>query len=414
MTVVRSLPEKDLSSFVAIVANAYPDFGLNTAEELSRVTDRLSGIYGDQERSLHGLYRDGKLLGGMIFHDFRMNVRGVIVPSGGVGLVAVDLAHKKQKIARDMVLYFLRHYRQHGAPLALLYPFRPDFYHQMGFGYGTKMSQYRIRTASLPSGGARRSVRLLDSGDKQALLACYERYASATHGMIARPDRAVEEWFGKPGIVVAGFEGEGRLSGYVVLGFDKGSVFLHSTLRIDELVYEDRHSLAGLLAFLRTQHDQAEWVVHNTQDEHFHHLLSDPRDDSGRIIPSVYHESNTQGVGLMYRVIDAPGCFRALEGVDFGGQSLRLRVELTDTFLPENHGVFCVAFEQGKAAAVEETGFDLSLTIDVAGFSSLLMGVVPFRKLYEYGLAEIDDPSAAEVLDRLFWTPDSPMCLTRF
>jgi predicted acetyltransferase len=51
-----------------------------------------------------------------------------------------------------MMLYFLRHYREQGAPLVALYPFRPDFYRQMGFGYGTKMDQHRVKPSALPRG----------------------------------------------------------------------------------------------------------------------------------------------------------------------------------------------------------------------------------------------------------------------
>ena len=87
----------------------------------------------------------------MRLFDFRMTLHETAVSIGGVGGVAVDLAHKKQKVARDMILFFLRHYREKGAALTTLHPFRPDFYRQMGFGHGTKMNQYRVKPASLPA-----------------------------------------------------------------------------------------------------------------------------------------------------------------------------------------------------------------------------------------------------------------------
>lgn len=37
------------------------------------------------------------------------------------------------------MFFYLRHYRERGTPLTALYPFRPDFYRSMGFGFGTKV-----------------------------------------------------------------------------------------------------------------------------------------------------------------------------------------------------------------------------------------------------------------------------------
>jgi predicted acetyltransferase len=47
--------------------------------------------------------------------------------AGGIGNVAVDLRRKKEHIAKDMMEYIHKHYRDSGAPMALLWPFRPDF-----------------------------------------------------------------------------------------------------------------------------------------------------------------------------------------------------------------------------------------------------------------------------------------------
>jgi hypothetical protein len=138
---VKPLPESDLEDFVHIVANSYPAMEINSGEERDRSKQLLKSTYEEPARCIYGLYRQGKLLGGMILIDFTMNYRGTMIPAGGVGLVAVDLLHKKEKVAQDMMVYFLNHYSQKKTPLLMLYPFRPDFYKNMGFGYGTKVNQ---------------------------------------------------------------------------------------------------------------------------------------------------------------------------------------------------------------------------------------------------------------------------------
>lgn len=415
MSEMRPIPENDLTQFAWIVANAYPAFDLHSDEQIQRFVQRMAdGLKNDPLALPYGLYRDGRLLGGMRLFDFSMNMFGTMIPVGGVGLVAVDLAHKKQKVAKEMIDFFLRHYRQRGAPLAALYPFRPDFYRQMGFGYGTKMHQYRVHPSALPAGGARERVRFLTQDDKPALADCYARYVAQTHGMMAKREAEVNALFDTAENRIVGYEQDGVLRGYMVFQFKKGKTFVQNDIEIRELISEARPALLGLMAFLQSQADQIQTVVINTQDEHFHHLLLDPRNGTGNLLPHVYHESNVSGVGIMYRVLDTPGLFTALRAHDFDGQSCRLKISTADSFLAENDGDVVVAFDEGRATVQDGGEHDVAIRLDVAAFSSLVMGVVPLSRLIDYGLAEISDPAYLPVVNRLFLSDEKPMCVTRF
>lgn len=418
MSDIRLLTAEGIRDFVDISINAYPGFKINTEEGRQRLIDRLTEA---QEHipvlHLYGLYRDEQLVGGMRLHDFRMNMLGVEIGVGGVGMVAVDLLHKKEHVAKELLAFFLQHYRQKGAPLALLYPFRPDFYYAMGFGYSTKFSQYRFRPAALHRSASKVHVRFLTAEDKDALMDCYDRYQTATHGMIVRYPPEWDGWFTNLGLErrLVGYVRDGCVEGYILFNFKARPVesALRNDLVIKELVVNNREALGALLAFLSSQADQVDRIVLTTADESFHHLLSDPRNEVETIIPSVYHESNVQGVGLMARVLDVPGIFRALAGHDFNGQNLRLRLTVRDSFLPENDGSVVIAFQNGRATLPESGSFDVEMTLDVAEFSSLLMGAVDFQHLYAYNLAEISDPAAVPVVNRLFAAP-KPICLTDF
>lgn len=418
MSDMRLLSAEGIKDFVDISINAYPGFKINTEEARQRFIERLTDA---QENvpvlHLYGLYRDGSLVGGMRLHDFRLNMLGVEIPVGGVGMVAVDLLHKKEHVAKELITFFLEHYRRQGTLLALLYPFRPDFYYAMGFGYSTKLSQYRIRPAALRKGASKAHVRFLTAEDKEALMACYNRYQAATHGMIVRYPPEWDGWFTNLGLEnrFVGFEREGCLEGYLLFGFKARPVesALRNDLVIKELVVNSREALAELLSFLQSQADQVDRIVLTTADDTFHHLLTDPRNESQSLIPSVYHESNVQGVGLMARVLDVPGMFRQLVTRDFGGQCVRLRLTVRDTFLPENDGSTLIAFQNGRPVLLDDGSHDVEVVLDVAEFSSLLMGAVDFQQLYAYSLAEISDLSYLPVVNQLFAAP-KPVCLTAF
>jgi predicted acetyltransferase len=413
---IQRMADDDLPAWAAIVANAYPGFGMHAEAERLRFVERMRAQQAaDPSAGYFGLSRDGQLLGGMKLFDFQMTLLSAHVLAGGVGLVAVDLLHKKEHVARDLIAWFLAHYRARGAPIAILYPFRPDFYKQMGFGYGTKMSRYRFLPASLPATGDRSRVGALSAQDAEQARACYDRFAARRHGMIRKTDAEAQRMFADPAQRNVGFREGGELRGYLTFTFDqRGDNPLWNDLEIGELIYESPAALAGLLAFLRTQTDQVDRIVYSTQEEDFHHLLADPRDGVRDFLPWVYHESNTQGVGLMYRVIDVPAVFRALAGHDFGGQTCTLKLTVRDTFLPANDGTQLLRFERGAAQLLAEGDYDVEVRLEVAELSSLLMGCISFASLHTYGLAEISDPAYVETVTRLFRTERKPMCTTPF
>jgi hypothetical protein len=180
------------------------------------------------------------------------------------------------------------------------------------------------------------------------------------------------------------------------------------------MFYENREALSELLTFLHSQHDQVKVIVFSHHDDTFQHLLFDPTNGTENLFGPISHESNIQGVGLMYRVINMPGIFGAMTGRDFGGQNCRLLITVRDSFFPQQAGSTVVYFENGRAAVVPNGDYEVEMSLDVSDFSSLLMGVISFRKLYEYGLVELSDPAYLDLLHRLFFFETKPICITRF
>jgi predicted acetyltransferase len=296
----------------------------------------------------------------------------------------------------------------------MLYPFRPDFYKQMGFGYGTKLCQYRVTPAAFRR-ASKAHLRPLTVADAAGLHACYSREVTRTHGMCERMPREFERLFDNPARRLIGYEEGSELHGYLAFTFQRvrPDHWLHNDLVIQELVYDTPAALTELVTYLNTQSDQVNRVIVNTPDDTWHHLLHDPRNDSGNVV-HLYHESNTQGVGLMYRVIDVPRLFAQLQAHRFGTATLALEVVLQDSFFPPNHHRTLVRFTQGVAAVQASGAPDVTMTLDVAEFSSLLMGAVTFADLYRYGLVTVSHNSYVEPLDRLFHVPQKPRCLTHF
>ena len=407
--------ESEWDAYTNISVNAYP--GIRATDEAARrrFKERGQQMSADPIVTVLGLFEAGDMRGIMRFYDFTMRLHEVDMLVGGVGGVGVDLLHKKERIAYDMIQYFQQHYRDKGAAMTALYPFRPDFYKQMGYGYGRKINQYRIPPASLPAGN-RQNVSYLDVSHKQAFNDCYQRIMDRSNGLMTQPEMTIDALFESVTMQKLGYWADGQLQGYLLFSFEPvpNGNFLRNNIVVRTLLYENSAALRGLLAFLRAQADQIEAVVLNTQDEDFHLLLHDPRNGSHNLMPSVYHESNTQGVGIMYRVIDVPRLFELLAGHNFGGQTLTVQLNLRDSFWPNCDGAWVLEVVNGRITLNPAATPDVEIGLDVAEFSSLIMGATTFRQLLTYGLADISDLAYADAVHALFYTPNKPICHTAF
>ncbi|MBI5266673.1 MAG: GNAT family N-acetyltransferase, partial [candidate division Zixibacteria bacterium] len=388
-----------------------------TEEDRKKGLDRLQKVARDERTSNWGLYRDGNLLGSMRLINYTMSLFGQGVAAGGLSMVAVSLLHKKEAVAREMVEFYLRYYRDRNAAWAILWPFRPDFYHDMGFGYGGKMNVYRIKPADFPKGPTKEHVRQIGVESIGSLLESYNRLYPQVNGLVDENDINFQnrlEFY--PEIRYSAVEIGGRFEAYYGWRFESAHTnnTLVNNMRGLELVYHTREALAELFTFLRSQVDQIKEVIIRTPDPDFHFLPNDPRDGSDQMLGPIYHQSHQTGVGAMYRIIDLERALTQCAHHNFNDVSLRLKINLRDTFLPENAGSVVAVWERGMVSVDRTARYDVEITLDVAEFSSLLLGAVRFRSLYDYRRAEISDTGKLGLVDRLF-TGDRPVaCLTSF
>jgi predicted acetyltransferase len=411
-TEVRRLTDEEIELFAPIARAAYPGFVVANADLVERLRRTSGGE--DPTLSLWGAFRDGALLGGMRYFDFRMSYHGVMLPVGGVGLVAVDLMHKKEHVARDMISAFLQHYRDSGALFASLYAFRPDFYRKMGFGYGSRLNAYNLLTSSFPA-GTKTHLRHLTRADQASILACHNRYVECTHGLFARGEALMGRILDSTERRVVGYIHGDEVQGYLIYQFKRGGrSFIDNSLEIVELVAEHPAALRELLAFVNSQADQVQRVLWNTHDDQVHHLVFDPRNGTDNLLEPTTHETNAQGVGVFYRLLDTAGFFRAVVHHSFGGEDLTLAIDVRDSFLPANAGTVVVRFAEGRPVVDADAQPDVRIAMSVEHLSPLVMGSADFRSLLAYGLAEIDDPDYSGRVHRLFLSDLRPMCLTAF
>ena len=409
---IKRLADEDFKEYVRISNEAFPAMFTKLSDEqidgwIKRMQAQQATGTGIQ---YYGYYRDDRLIGVMRIHEFVINVHGVEMSSGGVGNICVDLTHRKEHIGKEMMEYYHRLFQEKGAPILLLWPFRHDFYMKMGYGYARKYNKYLYRPADLPR-GSREGVGFMGESDIDDMLECFNRYAAATHGMIYKQRRFFERFIKR--FKVVGYRNGDKVEGFMGFNFkkfDPDHPLLHN-IEIEYMVYENPKALGRLLAFLQTQLDQVDRVVFMTYDDDLHFVSSDPRND----VPHIFYinqETNVQGVGIMYRILDKERFFKQLAPHSFNDETIRVRFNVRDSFVPENDGPITVHFEEGRPVITE--GYDVEVSLNIEYLSSLLMGVVDFRKLWTYGLLEVSDEAYLDQLDRLFQVAKKPETIEEF
>ena len=418
MSEIRIVNENEYPEVIRIAVEAYPSMGVNTREGLRSWEQRFKNMMRDKDWTPYGVFRDGKMVGIYRNFDFTMNVRGNLVPAGGLGMVAVDLTHKKEHIAKEIVESFLGHYHGKSFPMTTLWPFRIDFYHQMGFGLGGRRYQYRIDPKTLPRGKSKEHIRYLTEDDLPLLVDCYNRFFEKQNGMLRHSEARWKNRFEfMEKIRYIGCVIDGRLEGYLTYTFktpaNPGS-FMDSEMVVNELFYHTPQALSELLSFLHSQFDQVSVLTLETSEDEFYFIPSIPAMATGTKQAPTFHDSHMSGLGIMYRVMDLGWLFGALHKPSFGTDRLNVKINLRDTFLPANNCARVVHFEGGLGRVVENEPAEVAISLDVAEFSSMIMASASFRNLHTYGLATISDPSYIDRIDRLFAYGQRPMCVTPF
>ena len=409
--------DDDFFSFANIATNAYTAIAPYTEDAILQLKELLKNKQeNDDTVDFYGLFQHEQLIAGMRTHTYKMNLHQTMIQVGGVGQVAVDLLHKKEQAAKALLEYFLTLFRSKTISLVALYPFRPDFYKKMGFGYGSNIYQYSLQPSAFAKGPSKQHLIFASIADEEKIKSCYNRYVEKTHGMFYKTDFEWQTFFKQRELRIVAFEKDNEILGYIAFSFRKAhdTNFLLNDLVIKECIYETPEALLELSTFLNSQADQVHRIEWNTHDENIRFFTSDARNGATHLIPSVYHPSSTSGIGLMYRIINIEQFIQQLRQKTMAALPIVWQLNVVDSFLVENNIQLILQTKNGFLEIIDSKQIDVSLTIDIAELSSLFMGVISLKELYMYSKVQISDCAYLQMLNDLFVNFEKPICTTAF
>ena len=398
-------------------SRAYPLAMSNDEASIEKVTDGFErNVVIRPDQHVFAVKEDETTIGSMRYFDFNMHLFGQKILAGGIGGVATDMLHKKKGVAKLILTDFLNYYKNQGAVMTTLYPFRPDFYKKMGFGFGKSLNQFKIPPSAFPKTGDKGKLKYLSKEDIQDILACYHRYQEMNNGLFDKYSDEFDKEMDS-GLLFMGYEEAGELKAYLSYTIEKVSEhhIMTQNMRIHQFVFEDVDGLMAFSAFFNSQIDQINRVIMNIQDEDFQYLFMDPRDDSYFHIHPHYQQCSIQGTGIMYRLIDNRKFFELYKDHHFGNETIKVAFDIEDDFFEDNNGLLKVAFVDGRPSLLsEEADVDVKVTMNIANFTSLVLNCVGIKSLVRYGQCQVSDLSYLSQLSKLFSGEEAPLCMTRF
>lgn len=398
-------------------SRAYPLAMSNDEASIEKVTDGFErNVIIRPDQHVFAVKEDDTTIGSMRYFDFKMHLFGQKILAGGIGGVATDMLHKKKGVAKLILTDFLHYYKNQGAVMTTLYPFRPDFYKNMGFGFGKSLNQFKIPPTAFPKGSDKSKLKYLSKSDVKGILACYHRYQEINNGLFNKYSDEVEKDMDS-GLLYMGYEEKGTLKGYFSYTIEQvsGHHIMTQNMRIHQFVFEDANVLMAFSTFFNSQIDQINRVIMNIQDENFQYMFMDPRDDSNFHIHPHYQQCSVQGTGIMYRLIDNKKFFELYKGHDFGNETLRVGFDIEDDFFEDNNGMFKVAFNSGSPTLLGEDEFvHVVVKMNIANFTSLVLNCVSLKSLLRYGQCQLSDTNYINRVSNLFSHQEAPLCMTRF
>lgn len=360
------------------------------------------------------LYEDGEMAACLRILPLRMFINGASIPLGGVSSVACLPEHRRKGYVDQLLRHALSLMREQGQLLSSLWTPHPTLYRRYGWMNASSALRYYFSPKDIapanpgqPEGCACR----VTEEEWPAIAELYRRFAAPRNGYLDRDERWWKEASFRrlydekrqPNDVAVWADRKGQPRGYLAYHSARER---HPAgppsdrLAVQELVALDGAAYLGLLRYLLA-HDLAEQITwFGPVDEPFTLAVDEP----GRVKREHHYGFMLRIVDLGKAVAARPPAADAPEGA--------FTVHIADPSASWNQGVWRIECSRpaGRAGQMAAARADSApdFSTDAAAFAAMYNGFLQPSEAARSGLAEVSDPEAAALADRLLATDYRP------
>jgi predicted acetyltransferase len=384
----------------------------SASKDLPRFTE---GIRADR-RAAPGDFllaeQDGQPVGTATSYSFSMWLRGARLPCQGVGYVGTLKTHRRGSrsagggVASQIMRETLRKAREREEVVSALMPFRGSFYEHFGYGFVERRCTWTLPLSTLPAGEFD-GIGFYTADDAQALAACRQRIVETGQCNIERGP-AGWDWLmraAEDGLLVVDRAVDGTVRGY--LAFQHLHQNATDTVKVTENGYEDLEGLRRQLHFLASLRDQYSFATLTLPADLPLNWLLRERQIPHRLVNHAVPEVRPF-VRMQLRVLDHRRLIEAMQlPTDCRGKAI-IAVQEAEGDVSR----FAIDVSDGRAS-VRPAGGDGGFACPASVWPAVITGDLPATQAVRLGLATVDDPGTAKLLD-VFAQGPVPFCSEYF
>lgn len=400
--IIKTLETKDFIEYARIKQNSYPNFFEGTERELVGAVDRLKNLKTGKDVEFFGFYEDNKLKGCLTYYAFDLNFHGDLIKAGGIGALGVNLLYKKQKIAQNLINHSLAYAKNNNMHLFMLYPFNAKFYRNFGFGYGNKISLYKIKPEHFMDFKDKSMLETINNKEVNNIIKFYNNTVNIQHGMMRKTTSEILKMKNDEKSKTIICIKDSNIKGYCRFYFEKIDELnnLNHKMVIEEIIYESPKTLKQFSTFFNSLKDQVKYIELHTFDDNFPYILEDVYFyTEPKKMPIIHHKNCDNGIGLMYKANDIDNLLNLISNKI----QTNIKFNIRDLYNNKTDIYFLG----------NKDNIDCELVISINDFSSWIMGCVKLNSLYNLGLVDTKNPELLKSIDYQL-NFDKPTCLTSF
>lgn len=252
-------------------------------------TSVYASFVGQHLEYTWGAFDNDRLVASMWYIPYEMNVGGAYIPMGGIAAVTSLPEVRNSGLAKTLITKAHRQMKDEGRPIAVLAPFKPDFYARMGYGDVFYMQRCKVPPGSIAKLETKGYRLVPIDGEKEwkTFDKLNMKYGARYVGAVKRTSeywrlRYFQSRIGTRYhyLIMKGKEPVG----FIITHMDKPPAAYSSELSrspelsIVQAVWTDQGSFDMIMQFIRSHRDQFEkigWVL--PPDVSIHDRLADQR-----------------------------------------------------------------------------------------------------------------------------------------
>jgi predicted acetyltransferase len=322
--------------------------------------------------------------------ELEQNVRGILKPMAGIGMVASAPESRRLGYTYDLIRGIFLIIKDDGFAVSTLYPFKDTFYEALGYAKmpPTQTLELNPNTLSgikMPAGYSARR----EEGEDMLKIrrALHEAMITNIHGAVMRSNLRWEELnrnFSQKAVVARNSVGEPEgIMLYAMKGYGEGHSWAETgQINVIEFTWTSLEARDTLLNFIYKHADQIVKVLM---------VISPKHEDYYHWISNVYAPNLKSNGVTMARIVDVE---KSCSGFNAGHLDPFL-LEVRDSQIKTNSGVFEFSESDGSLS-VRRTGGNAKTTVSIEGLTSILYGTLGEAQLRRLGWFE------GEPTDQLF------------